>query len=92
MSIPPASPRCLDFFGTRLVIKRLPGGLPGDAGQPPFRKSDQGVGFTRAITEVPDASRQRPPGAGVPGSGQCRLFGTLAGYKDQDCNDDRLSS
>jgi hypothetical protein len=57
MSIPPARPRCLDFFSTPLVIMRSPGGLSGEARLLPVRQSGQGVGLTRAFAEARDDRR-----------------------------------
>jgi len=46
MSIPPAWPQCLDFFGTSLVIEPSPGQLSSDAGLLPIRQFDQRIGLT----------------------------------------------
>jgi hypothetical protein len=43
MSIPPAWPHTLDFFGTLLVIEPSQGQLSGDAGLLPIRQFDQNI-------------------------------------------------
>src|SRR5262245_13549605 len=50
MSIPPAWPQVLDFFGTPLVIEPSPGQLSGDAGLLPVRQFDERIGLTQAFT------------------------------------------
>jgi hypothetical protein len=42
MSIAPAWPQCLAFFGTPLVIEPSPGQLSGDAGLLPIRQFEAG--------------------------------------------------
>jgi hypothetical protein len=57
MSIPPAWPQVLDFFGTPLVIERSPGQFSGDAGLLPVGLSDRGIGFARAFDALDDPPR-----------------------------------
>jgi hypothetical protein len=59
MSIPPAWPQVLDFFGTPLVIEPSPGQLSSDAGLLPVRQFDQRIGMTRAFAEALDDPRDR---------------------------------
>lgn len=54
MSIPPAWPQCLDFFGTSLVIEPSPGQLSSGAGLLPLRQLDQRIGLTQAFTQALD--------------------------------------
>jgi hypothetical protein len=66
MSVPPAWPQVLDFFGTPLVIEPSAGQLSGDAGLLPVRRFDGRLGLTRAFTDALDgprapASRSTPP-------------------------------
>jgi hypothetical protein len=49
MSIAPAWPQVLDFFGTRLVIEPSRGQLSGDAGLLPIRPFDERIGLTQAF-------------------------------------------
>jgi len=60
MSIPPAWPLVLDFFGRPLVIEPSDGQLSSDAGLLPIRQFDDRIGLTRAFTDVLDDS-QAPP-------------------------------
>jgi hypothetical protein len=46
MSIAPAWPQCLAFFGTTLVIEPSPGQLSGDAELLPIRPFDQRMGLS----------------------------------------------
>ena len=70
MSIPPAWPEGLDFFGTPLVIEPSPGQLCSDAGLLPIRQFDQRIGLTRTFADAfADPPRPRPHGAHVPGDG-----------------------
>jgi hypothetical protein len=57
MSILPAWPQVLDFFGTPLVIGPSPGQLSSDAGLLPVRQFDQRIGLTRAFAEALDDPR-----------------------------------
>ena len=57
MSIPPAWPQVLDFFGPPLVIEPSPGQLSGDAGLLPIRQFDQRIGLTRAFAQALDDPR-----------------------------------
>ena len=57
MSIPPAWPQVLDFFGIPLVLEPSPGQLSGDAGLLPVRQFDQRIGLTRANACALDAPR-----------------------------------
>jgi hypothetical protein len=54
MSVPPAWPEVLDFFGTPLVIEPSPGQLSTDAGLLPIRQFDERVGHTRAFADALD--------------------------------------
>jgi hypothetical protein len=58
MSIPPAWPQVLDFFGTPLVIEPSPGQLSSDAGLLPVRPFDQNIGLTRAFADALDDTRE----------------------------------
>ena len=58
MSVPPAWPQVLDFFGTPLVIEPSPGQLSGDAGPLPIRQFDQRLGHTRAFADALDGPRR----------------------------------
>ena len=57
MSIPPAWPQVLDFFGMSLVIEPSRGQLSGDAGLLPIRQFDQRIGLTRGFAEALDDPR-----------------------------------
>ena len=57
MSVPPAWPQVLDFFGMPLVIEPSPGQLSGGAGLLPIRQFDQRIGLTRALAEALDDLR-----------------------------------
>jgi hypothetical protein len=54
MSVSPAWPQVLVFFGTPLVIELSPGQLFGDAGLLPVRPFDQCIGLTRAFAAALD--------------------------------------
>jgi hypothetical protein len=54
MSIAPAWPQCLGFFGTPLVIEASPGQLSGDAGLLSIRPLDPYIGLTNAFAEALD--------------------------------------
>jgi hypothetical protein len=55
MSVSPAWPQVLDFFGTPLVIEPSAGQLSSDAGLLPIRQFDQRIELTRAFAEALDA-------------------------------------
>jgi hypothetical protein len=57
MSIPPAWPQRLDFFGTPLVIEPSPGQLAGDAGLLPRRQFDEHLGLRAS---VPSTCARKP--------------------------------
>jgi hypothetical protein len=57
VSIPPAWPQVLDFFGTPLVIEQSAGQLSSDAGLLPIRQFDEGIELIRAFAEVLDNPR-----------------------------------
>jgi hypothetical protein len=57
VSIPPAWPRTLDFFGTPLVIEPLPRQFSSDAGLLPIRQFDQRIRLTRAFAGALDDPR-----------------------------------
>jgi hypothetical protein len=85
MSIPPAWPRVLDFFGRALVLEPSDGQLSSDAGLLPLRPFDDRVGLTRACTDALDDPRD-------PDLTEhtflemfwSRVYGILAGYEDQN--------
>ncbi len=54
MSLPPAWPEILDFFGTPVVIEPSQGQLSSDAGLLPVRQFDQHIGLTRAFADALD--------------------------------------
>ena len=78
MSIPPAWPQVLNFFGMPLVIEPSPGQLSGDAGLLPVRQFDERIGLTRSFADALDDPRdpQRSwrwwPAPGCRGSGARR--------------------
>jgi hypothetical protein len=88
MSVPPAWPQVLNFFGTPLAIEPSAGQLSGDARLLPIRQFDQRIGFTRAFANALDDPRD-------PGLTEhtflemvrSRVFGILAGYEDQNDQD-----
>ena len=57
MSIPPAWPQCLNFFGAAIVIEPSSGQLSSDAGLLPVRQFDQRVGLTRSFADALDDPR-----------------------------------
>jgi hypothetical protein len=52
MTIPPAWPQVLDFFGAWLGIVPSAGLLSGDAGLVPVRQLDQRIGLTLAFVRI----------------------------------------
>jgi hypothetical protein len=88
MSIPPAWPQILDFFGTPLVIEPSPGQLSGDAGLLPIRQFDQRIGLTRAnacaLDDPRDPNLTEHPFLEMV---RARVYGILAGYFDQNDHD-----
>jgi hypothetical protein len=58
MSIPPAGPHVLDFFGTPLAIEPSPGQLSGGAGPLPVRQFDERIGLTRSFAGTLDDPRR----------------------------------
>jgi hypothetical protein len=88
MSVPPAWPQVLDFFGTPLVIEPSPGQLSGDAGLLPVRQFDQRVGLTQAFTEALDDPRDPDLTEHTfREMVRSRVYGILAGYEDQNDHD-----
>jgi hypothetical protein len=88
MSIPPAWPQVLDFFGTPLVIEPSPGQLSGDAGLLPVRQFDQRIGLTRAFADALDDPRDPDlTEHTVLEMVRSRVYGILAGYADQNDHD-----
>jgi len=88
MSIPPAWPQCLDFFGTSLVIEPSPGQLSSDAGLLPIRQFDERIGLTRNFTDALDDPRDPDLTAHTfLEMVRSRVFGILAGYEDQNDHD-----
>jgi hypothetical protein len=62
MSIPPAWPQVLDFFGSLPVIEPSPGQLSGDAGLLPIRQFDEQIGLTQTLAAVATAAWVCRPG------------------------------
>jgi hypothetical protein len=88
MSIPPVWPKCLDFFGTPLVIEPSPGQLSSDAGLLPIRQFDECIGLTRAFAEALDDSRDPDLTEHTfLEMVRSRVYGILAGYEDQNDHD-----
>jgi hypothetical protein len=88
MSIPPAWPQVLDFFGTPLVIEPSPGHLLSDAGLLPVRHFDERVGFTRAFADALDDPRDPDLTEHTfLEMVRSRVYGILAGYEDQNDHD-----
>jgi hypothetical protein len=88
MSIPPAWPQVLDFFGTPPVIEPSPGQLSSDAGLPPICQFDDRIGLTRAFAEALDDPRHPDLTEHTsPEMVRSRVYGTLAGYQDQNDHD-----
>jgi hypothetical protein len=59
MSVPPAWPQVLDFFGTVGVLELSPDQLTGDAGRLLVRQFDQRTGLTRAFGGSLDNSNEQ---------------------------------
>ncbi len=57
MSIPPAWPQSLDFFGTPIIIEPAPGQLSSDARLLPIPQFDQRMGLTQAFPDALDDPR-----------------------------------
>jgi hypothetical protein len=88
MSLAPAWPQYLAFFGTPLVIEPSPGQLSGDAGLLPIRQFDQGIGLTRAFAEALDDPRDPDLTEHTfLEMVRSRIYGILAGYEDQNDHD-----
>jgi hypothetical protein len=88
MSVPPAWPQVLDFFGTPLVIEPSPGQLSSDAGLLPVRQFDQRIGLTRALAGALDDPRDPDLTAHTfLEMVRSRVCGILAGYEDQNDHD-----
>jgi hypothetical protein len=88
MSIPPAWPQVLDFFGTPFVIEPSPGQLASDAGLLPIRQFDQRIGLTRAFAEALDDLRDpNLTDHTFLEMVRSRVYGILAGYEDQNDHD-----
>jgi hypothetical protein len=88
MSIPPAWPQCLNFFGAAIVIEPSSGQLSSDAGLLPVRQFDQRVGLTRAFADA--LGDPRDPGLTEHTfleMVRSRVDGILAGYADQNDHD-----
>src|SRR6516225_6593126 len=88
MSVPPAWPQVLDFFGTPLVIEPSAGQLSSDAGLLPIRQFDERIGLTQALTAALDDPRD-PDLTAHPflEMVRSRVYGILAGYEDQNDHD-----
>ena len=88
MSVSPAWPQVLDFFGTPLVIEPSAGLLSSDAGLLPIRQFDQRIGLTRAFAEALDDPRDPDLTEHTfPEMVRARVYGILAGYEDQNDHD-----
>jgi hypothetical protein len=88
VSIPPAWPQVLDFFGTPLVIEPSAGQLSGDAGLLPVRQFDQRIGLTRALADALDDPRDPDLTEHTfVEMVRSRVYGILAGYADQNDHD-----
>ena len=88
MSIPPAWPQCLDFFGTSLVIDPSRGQLSSDARLLPVRQFDERIGLTRAFADALDDPRDPDFTAHTfLEMVRSRVYGILAGYPDQNDHD-----
>jgi Transposase DDE domain group 1 len=88
VSIPPAWPQVLDFFGTPLVIEPSPGQLSSDAGLLPIRQFDQRIGLTRAFAGALDDPRDPDLTEHTfLEMVRSRVYGILAGYEDQNDHD-----
>ena len=88
MTIPPAWPLVLGYFGTPLVIEPSPGQLSGDARLLPVRQLDERIGLTRAFADVLDDPRDPGLTAHTPlEMVRSRVYGILAGYADQNDHD-----
>jgi hypothetical protein len=91
MSVTPAWPHVLDYFGTPLVLEPSPGQLSGDAGPLPVHQFGERIGLTRAHAEAVGG----PRAAGLTehslseGARAC-VVGILAGCPDRDGHGNRL--
>lgn len=85
MSIQPAWPQPLDFFGLPLVVEPSQGQLTSDAGLLPIREFDQRLGLTRAFADARDD--RRDPALvehTLLEMVRARVYGIRAGYEDQN--------
>jgi hypothetical protein len=88
MSIPPAWPQVLDFFGTPLTIEPSAGQLASDAGLLPIRQFDERIGLTKAFADALDDPRDPNLAEHTfPEMVRSRVYGILAGYADQNDHD-----
>ena len=88
MSVPPAWPQCLDFFGTPLVIEPSPGQLSGDTGLLPIRQFDQRIGLTQVFAAALDDPRVADLTEHTfLEMVRSSVYGILAGYEDQNDHD-----
>jgi hypothetical protein len=88
MSVSPAWPQVLDFFGTPLVIEPSAGQLSSDAGLLPIRQLDQRIGLTRAFAEALDDPRDPDLTEHTfLEMVRSRVYRILAGYEDQNDHD-----
>src|SRR5262249_4560434 len=88
VSILPAWPQRLDFFGIPLVIDPSAGQLSSDAGLLPIRQFDERIGLTRAFAEA--LADPRDPGLTEHPfleMVRSRVYGILAGYEGQNDHD-----
>jgi Transposase DDE domain group 1 len=88
MSIPPAWPQVLNFFGTPLVLEPSPGKLTSDAGLLPVRQFDQRIGLPRAFAgALDDPLHPDLTGHRLLGRARARANGLRAGYVGQNAYD-----
>jgi hypothetical protein len=88
MSIPPAWPQVLNFFGMPLVIEPSPGQLSGDTGLLPIRQFDERIGLTRGFADALDDPRDADlTDHTFLEMVRSRVYGILAGYEDQNDHD-----
>ena len=93
MSLPPAWPQVLDFFGTPLVIEPSPGQVSGHAGLLPARRLVPRIGLTRAFAEALDDPRATGlTEHSLSERARARVVGILAGCPDRDGHGNRLDS
>jgi hypothetical protein len=86
--MPVAWPQVLDVLGTPLVIEPSPGQLSSDVGLLRVPQFDQRVGLTRAFADDLDDPRDpEPAGHSLLEMVRARVYGSLAGYGDENDHD-----